>query len=45
MRITCDQCGRQINSELCNRFCDPDKKQEQMDKIAKEIDENKYGLK
>lgn len=34
MRITCEQCGRAINSEICNRYCDPDKKQEQMDKIA-----------
>jgi hypothetical protein len=39
MRITCEQCGNAINSELCNRYCDPEKKQKQMDEIAEWVDE------
>lgn len=38
MRITCHQCGKQINSELCSRFCDEQKKEEQLRGVEKEIE-------
>lgn len=39
MRITCEQCGQTMNTVNCRRFCDENKKQEQLDKLEKEINQ------
>ena len=36
MRITCKQCGKNIQSELCIRYCDKDKRLKQFQEVQKE---------
>jgi hypothetical protein len=41
MRITCEQCGQSITSPTCRKFCDEKKKEQQLDRIAKEVEKVK----
>jgi len=37
MRITCEQCGKNIHSSICSDNCDFDKRQAQFDRIHEEV--------
>lgn len=36
MRLTCDQCGNSIFSEICSRFCDQSKRHKQFQEAEAE---------
>lgn len=39
MRINCKQCGKNIHSEQCSKYCDYNKRQKQVEDVQKECND------
>jgi len=37
IKITCEQCGRDIQSNLCKNYCDEDKRWTQFERANEEV--------